>query len=280
VLSTIEQEKCTALNGVPTMYIAQLSHPEFNRFDLTSLRTGIVTGAPCPIEMMRQIVSDMGMEQITIAFGMTETSPVIFQSSTHESLERRVTTVGQVHPHVEVRLIDESGSPVRRGERGQVCVRGYSVMYGYWADPERTSETIDNDGWMHTGDIAVLDQDGYLNVVGRLKDMVIRGGENLFPREIEEFLVTHPDILQVQIFGVPDSRFGEELCAWVIPVEGSSIAEADIRRFCEGKISHQKIPKYVRMVEEIPMTASGKAMKSEMRRTMIECLGLREEQTA
>jgi fatty-acyl-CoA synthase len=280
VLRAIEEERCTALNGVPTMYIALLAHAEFSSFDLSSLRTGIVTGAPCPVEMMRRIVSDMGMKEITIAFGMTETSPVIFQSGTDETLERRTSTVGQAHPHVEVRLVDEAGRPVQRGERGQVCVRGYSVMHGYWSDPDKTSEVIDVDGWMHTGDVAVLDGDSYLNVVGRLKDMVIRGGENLFPREIEEFLVTHPKVQQAQVFGVPDPKFGEELCAWIIPVQGCSIAEAELKSFCDGRISHQKIPRYVRIVNEIPVTASGKAIKAAMRKQMIEELELSEEQTA
>lgn len=280
VLRTVEQERCTALSGVPTMFIAELAHPDFNRFDLSSLRTGIVTGAPCPIEMMRRIVSDMGLNEITIAFGMTETSPVIFQSGTQETLERRVTTVGRVHPHVEVRLIDDQGRPVKRGERGQVCVRGYSVMRGYWSDPSKTAEAIDHEGWMHTGDIAVMDQQGYLNIVGRLKDMVIRGGENLFPREIEEFLVTHPDVQQAQVFGVPDAKFGEELCVWIVLESDRTVSEADIRAFCEGRISHQKIPRYVRFVEEIPVTASGKAIKSTMRQTMIESLNLLEAQTA
>lgn len=280
VLRAIESEKCTALNGVPTMYIAQLAHPDFSRFDLSSLRTGIVTGAPCPIEMMRRIVSDMGMREVTIAFGMTETSPVIFQSGVSETLDRRVTTVGQLHPHVEVQLVDEVGRAVRRGERGEVCVRGYSVMHGYWSDPEKTTEAIDAEGWMHTGDIAVLDEQGYLNVVGRLKDMVIRGGENLFPREIEEFLATHPDVQQVQVFGVPDAKYGEELCAWIIAKPHNAITELDVRSFCEGQISHQKIPRYIRFVDAIPVTASGKAIKSTMRQAMIDELLLSEAQTA
>lgn len=273
VLTAVEAERCTALHGVPTMFIAEMDHPTFNERDLSSLRTGIVAGAPCPIEMMKRLVNDMGLAEITIAYGMTETSPIAFQTCCDDSLERRVATVGRVHPHVEVKVVDESGRTVRLGERGQVCIRGYSVMLGYWQEPEKTAEAI-KDGWMHTGDLGVLDEAGYLRIVGRSKDMVIRGGENLFPREIEEYLFRHPAVADVQVFGVPDNKYGEELCAWIVRKPGSKPSEEEIRDFCRGQISHQKIPRHIRFVEAFPITASGKARKTEMRKAMIEELGL------
>jgi fatty-acyl-CoA synthase len=273
VLTAVEAERCTALHGVPTMFIAEMDHPTFSERDLSSLRTGIVAGAPCPIEMMKRLVTQMGLAEITIAYGMTETSPIAFQTCYDDSLERRVATVGRVHPHVEVKVVDESGRTVRLGERGQVCIRGYSVMLGYWQEPEKTAEAI-KDGWMHTGDLGVLDEAGYLRIVGRSKDMVIRGGENLFPREIEEYLFRHPAVADVQVFGVPDNKYGEELCAWIVRKPGCKVSEAEIRDFCRGQISHQKIPRHIRFVEAFPITASGKARKTEMRKAMIEELGL------
>ncbi len=273
VLRAVERERCTALHGVPTMFIAEMDHPTFKQCDLSSLRTGIVAGAPCPIEMMKRLVSYMGLTEITIAYGMTETSPISFQTCIDDSLERRVATVGRVHPHVEVKVVDESGSIVKLNEHGQVCVRGYSVMLGYWDEPEKTADAV-KDGWMHTGDLGVLDEAGYLQIVGRIKDMVIRGGENLFPREIEEYLFRHPAVADVQVFGVPDQKYGEELCAWIVRKSDCETSEEDIRGFCQGQISHQKIPRYVRFVDSFPITASGKARKSEMRKAMIEELGL------
>ena len=273
VLTAVETERCTALHGVPTMFIAEMDHPTFSERDLSSLRTGIVAGAPCPIEMMKRLVNQMGLAEITIAYGMTETSPIAFQTCCDDSLERRVATVGRVHPHVEVKVVDESGGTVRVGERGQVCIRGYSVMLGYWQEPEKTAEAV-KDGWMHTGDLGVLDEAGYLRIVGRSKDMVIRGGENLFPREIEEYLFRHPAVADVQVFGVPDNKYGEELCAWIVRKPGSKPSEEEIRDFCRGQISHQKIPRHIRFVEAFPITASGKARKTEMRKAMIEELGL------
>lgn len=273
VLRAVEAERCTALHGVPTMFIAEMDHPTFKQRDLSSLRTGIVAGAPCPIEMMKRLVNYMGLAEMTIAYGMTETSPISFQTCIDDSLERRVATVGRVHPHVEVKVVDESGAIVKLDAHGQVCVRGYSVMLGYWDEPEKTADAV-KDGWMHTGDLGVLDDAGYLQIVGRIKDMVIRGGENLFPREIEEYLFRHPAVADVQVFGVPDKKYGEELCAWIVRKPGGETIEEDIRRFCQGQISHQKIPRYVRFVDAFPITASGKAMKSEMRKAMIEELGL------
>jgi fatty-acyl-CoA synthase len=273
VLRAVEAERCTALYGVPTMFIAEMDHSTFKQRDLSSLRTGIVAGAPCPIEMMKRVVDYMGLTEITIAYGMTETSPISFQTCIDDSLERRVATVGRVHPHVEVKVVDESGAIVKLGQPGQVCVRGYSVMLGYWDEPEKTADAI-RDGWMHTGDLGVLDDTGYLRIVGRIKDMVIRGGENLFPREIEEYLFRHPAVADVQVFGVPDKTYGEELCAWIVRKPGCQTTEEEIRQFCRGQISHQKIPRYVRFVDAFPITASGKARKNEMRKAMMEELGL------
>jgi fatty-acyl-CoA synthase len=279
-LKTIESERCTALYGVPTMFIAELDHPDFARFDLTSLRTGIMAGAPCPIEVMRKALDRMHMRDVTIAYGMTETSPVSFQSSTEDSIERRVTTIGRVHPHVEVKIVDSEGRIVPRGERGELCTRGYSVMSGYWGEEEKTREAIDAAGWMHTGDLATIDAEGYGNIVGRIKDMVIRGGENLYPREIEEFLYRHPKVQDVQVFGVADDRFGEELCAWVRVRQGETLTAEEVRGFCEGQIAHNKIPRYVEFVEEFPMTVTGKAQKFLMRQAVEERLGLRKAATA
>ncbi len=280
VLETVEAERCTALYGVPTMFIAELSHPEFKRFDLSSLRTGIMAGSPCPIEVMRRCVDEMHMSEVTIAYGMTETSPVSFQTSHDDPLERRVGTVGRVHPHVEVKIIDAEGRIVPRGTPGELCTRGYSVMLGYWGDAERTVEAIDRARWMHTGDLATLDEDGYCNIVGRLKDMVIRGGENVYPREVEEFLYRHKKIADVQVIGVPDRKYGEELCAWVKLKPGETATAEEIQDFCRGQIAHYKIPRYIRFVEAFPMTVTGKVQKFMMRAETISELGLAEEKTA
>ena len=279
-LKTVEAERCTALYGVPTMFIAELDHAEFSRFDLSSLRTGIMAGAPCPIAVMRRVLEQMHMRDVTIAYGMTETSPVSFQSSTEDSIERRVTTIGRVHPHVEVKIVDQEGRIAPRGERGELCTRGYSVMSGYWGEEEKTREAIDAAGWMHTGDLATIDAEGYGNIVGRIKDMVIRGGENLYPREIEEFLYRHPKVQDVQVFGVADERYGEELCAWVRVRAGEALTAEEVRRFCEGQIAHNKIPRYVEFVEDFPMTVTGKAQKFLMRQAVEERLGLRRADTA
>jgi fatty-acyl-CoA synthase len=273
-LTAVAGERCTGLYGVPTMFVALLGHPAFESFDLASLRTGIMAGAPCPIEVMKQVVSAMHMSQVTIAYGMTETSPVSFQSHVDDPIEKRVSTVGRIHPHVEVKLIDRSGRIVPVGERGELCTRGYSVMRGYWDDAEKTDEAVDAEGWMHTGDLGTIDADGYCNIVGRVKDMVIRGGENVYPREIEEFLYRHPKVKEVQVFGVPDEKYGEELCAWIVPQPGGTVTADDIRAFCEGQIAHYKIPRYVRQVSELPMTVTGKPQKFLMREAMIEELGL------
>lgn len=280
VLETVQAERCTALHGVPTMFIAELDHPDFSRYDLSSLRTGIMAGAPCPIEVMKRVIRDMGMREVTIAYGMTETSPVSFQSSVDDPLERRVATVGRIHPHVEVKIVGERGETLRPGAKGELCTRGYSVMRGYWDEPEKTAEAVDSAGWMHTGDLAVLDEAGYCNIVGRVKDMVIRGGENLFPREIEEYLFRHPGVQDVQVFGIPDAKYGEELCAWIVVKPGQKVSEADIRGFCQGQIAHQKIPRYIRFVDSFPVTATGKAQKFVMRKAMIDELGLKEAATA
>ncbi len=280
LLETVEAERCTTVNGVPTMFIAALGHPDFERFDLASLRTGIMAGAPCPIEVMRRVVEKMHMKEVTICYGMTETSPVSFQSSVDDPLERRVSSVGRVHPHVEVKLVDAEGRIVPRGVTGELLTRGYSVMLGYWDDPERTAEAIDRSGWMHTGDLAVIDEEGYCNIVGRVKDMVIRGGENLYPREIEEFFHRHPHVLDIQVVGVPDERFGEELCAWIMLKEGVLAAEEDMRAFCTGKIAHYKVPRYIRFVDEFPTTVTGKVQKFVIRQKMIEELKLSEAKTA
>jgi fatty-acyl-CoA synthase len=272
----VAQERCTSLYGVPTMLIAELALEGFGSYDLGSLRTGIMAGSPCPVEVMKQVVERMGMTEVTICYGMTETSPVSTQTRAGDSLDRRVSTVGRVHPHLEVKVVDpETGLTVPRGEPGEFCTRGYSVMLGYWEEPEKTTETIDRARWMHTGDLAVMDSDGYLNITGRIKDMVIRGGENVYPREVEEFLYTHPDILDAQVIGVPDACYGEELCAWVHLREGATELTAEVlRQFCTGKLAHYKIPRYVHLVEEFPMTVTGKIRKVEMRERSVELLGL------
>jgi fatty-acyl-CoA synthase len=265
-LRAVEQERCTSLYGVPTMFIAELALPDFGSYDLSTLRTGIMAGSPCPIEVMKRVVAEMHMAEVTICYGMTETSPVSTQTRADDDLERRVSTVGTVHPHVEVKVVDPGGLTVPRGEPGELCTRGYSVMLGYWGEPERTAEVIDAARWMHTGDLATMDADGYVQIVGRIKDMVIRGGENVYPREIEEFLYTHPDIVDAQVVGVPDRRYGEELVAWVILRPGAAeLTGAALREFCTGKLAHYKIPRYVHVVEEFPMTVTGKVRKVEMR---------------
>jgi fatty-acyl-CoA synthase len=279
-LSSIQQEKCTALYGVPTMFIAMLDHPRFKEFDLSSLRGGIMAGSPCPIAIMQRVVDEMHMPEVTIAYGMTETSPVSFQSSVDDSLELRVSTVGRIQPHLEVKLIDALGNTVSRGSSGELCTRGYSVMQGYWEDAARTAEVLDSEGWMHTGDLAVLDESGYCNIVGRIKDMIIRGGENIYPREIEEFLFAHPKVLGVSCFGVPDARYGEVLCAWIMLRPGTQASAEEIRQHCEGEIAHYKVPRYIVFVDEFPMTVTGKIQKFIMRDVMIERLGLTVEKTA
>ena len=279
-LEAVQAEGCTALYGVPTMFIAELDHPEFARFDFSTLRTGIMAGAPCPIEVMRRVVEQMNMGEVTIAYGMTETSPVSFQSAVDDPTERRVSTVGRIHPHLEVKIVDTEGRVVSRGQSGELCTRGYSVMLGYWGEAEKTAEVIDAARWMHTGDLAILDDEGYCNIVGRINDMVIRGGENLYPREIEEFLFRHPKIQQVQVFGVPDPRYGEELCAWIRVREGETMTEDEVRAFCQGQIAHQKIPRYVQFVEEFPMTVTGKVQKFIMRQIVEEQFGLKPDETA
>jgi len=280
VLRTVAEERCTGLHGVPTMFIAELEHPEFERFDLSSLRTGIMAGSPCPIEVMRRAVERMNLAEITICYGMTETSPVSFQSSTSDPLERRVSTVGRVHPHLEVKIVDAEGRIVPRGVAGELCTRGYSVMLGYWDDEARTRGAIDAARWMHTGDLAVLDAEGFCNIVGRIKDVVIRGGENVYPREVEEFLYRHPAIQDVQVFGVADDRYGEELCAWVKLRGGEALTAEAVQAFCRGQIAHQKVPRYVRFVEEFPMTVTGKMQKFLMREAMEQELGVRAAETA
>ena len=280
VLQTVASERCTGLHGVPTMFIAELEHPEFERFDLSSLRTGIMAGSPCPIEVMRRAVERMHLNEITICYGMTETSPVSFQSSTSDPLERRVSTVGRVHPHLEVKIIDAKGRIVPRGVAGELCTRGYSVMLGYWGDEARTRGVIDAARWMHTGDLATIDDEGFCNIVGRIKDVVIRGGENVYPREVEEFLYRHPAIQDVQAFGVPDPKYGEELCVWIKLRGGESLSEANVQDFCRGQIAHQKIPRYVRFVDEFPMTVTGKMQKFLMREAMQRELGVRAVETA
>lgn len=268
-LETVAQEKCTGLHGVPTMFIAELEHPRFAEFDLSSLRTGIMAGSPCPIEVMRRVVSDMHMDQVTIAYGMTETSPVSFQTVPEDPLERRVGSVGRIHPHLEVKLVGEDGAVVPRGMPGELCTRGYSVMLGYWDDAARTSEVIDAARWMHTGDLAVIDADGYCTIVGRLKDMIIRGGENVYPREIEEFLYSHPQIQDVQVFGVPDPKFGEQVCAWIRLREGGQASVAEIQDYCRRQLAYYKVPHHVRFVDAFPMTVTGKVQKFLMREAMI-----------
>ncbi|MGE0765610.1 MAG: AMP-binding protein [Hyphomicrobiaceae bacterium] len=279
-LKTVADERCTSLYGVPTMFIAELDHPQFKSFDLSSLRTGMMAGSPCPVEVMRRCVRDMNLTEMTIGYGMTETSPVSTQTLIGDSLEKQTGTVGCAHPHVEIKIIDAEGRIVPRGEPGEFCTRGYSVMLGYWDDADRTAEAIDRSGWMHTGDLATMDGDGYCNIVGRIKDMVIRGGENIYPREIEEFLYRHPAVQDVQVFGIPDQRYGEELCAWVRVRAGESVTAEAIKDFCQGQIAHYKIPRHIRFVAEFPMTVTGKVQKFIMRRQMAEELGLSEEKTA
>jgi fatty-acyl-CoA synthase len=279
-LETVEAERCTGLHGVPTMFVAMLDHPRFSEFDLSSLRTGIMAGSPCPIEVMKRVVADMHQREITIAYGMTETSPVSFQSSADDPLERRVSTVGRIQPHLEVKIVDLDGRIVPPGTPGELLTRGYSVMRGYWGDEENTHAAIDDARWMHTGDLATIDAEGYCNIVGRIKDMVIRGGENIYPREIEEFLYTHPAISDVQVFGVPDAKFGEELCAWIRKREGTTLSEAEVIAFCKGTIAHYKVPRYVRFVDAFPMTITGKVQKFIMRERMAEELKVKEAKTA
>ena len=275
VLTTIQEERCTSLYGVPTMFIAELAHPDLETFDLSSLRTGIMAGSPCPVEVMKQVISDMNMSDVTIAYGMTETSPVSTQTMTTDTIDRRVSTVGRVHPHVEIKIIDpESGKTVERGQDGELCTRGYSIMLGYWNDPQRTEESIDTEGWMHSGDLATMDPDGYVNIVGRIKDMIIRGGENIYPREIEEYLYGHPAIEDVQVIGVPDVKYGEQVMAWVKLREGADATAEDIRAFCRGRIAHFKVPRYVKFVDGFPMTVTGKIRKVEMREVSIAELEL------
>jgi fatty-acyl-CoA synthase len=275
-LQAVQDQRCTSLYGVPTMFIAQLQHPDFAGYDLSSLRTGIMAGSPCPVEVMKRVVAEMHMEEVTICYGMTETSPVSTQTRRDDDLERRVSTVGTVHPHVEVKVVNpESGLTLPRGEPGELCTRGYSVMLGYWEEPEKSADVLDRAGWMHTGDLATMDADGYLNIVGRIKDMVIRGGENVYPREIEEFLYSHPDIADVQVIGVPDEKYGEELCAWVRLVDGADVLTVEaLREFCTGKLAHYKIPRYVQVVDVFPMTVTGKIRKVEMRQRSDGLLGL------
>ena len=273
VLEALQAERCTALYGVPTMFIAMLNHPDFGRFDLGALRTGIMAGSPCPMAVMQEVIDRMHMHQVTIAYGMTETSPVSFQSDTDDPLDQRVSTVGRIQPHLEVKLVDEGGLTVPRGEPGELCTRGYSVMLGYWGDPERTAEAIDAEGWMHTGDLATIDDQGYCRIVGRTKDMVIRGGENIYPREIEEYLLPHPHIADAQVIGVPDEKFGEELCAWIVLRPDARMTDEDIRVHCRGRIAHYKVPRYIRFVDGFPMTVTGKVQKFAMRAEMVRILG-------
>jgi fatty-acyl-CoA synthase len=272
-LSAVARYKCTALHGVPTMFIAELEHPNFSSYDTSGLRTGIMAGAPCPIETMRQVIQRMHMREVTIGYGMTETSPISFQSRIDEPIERRVATVGRVHPHVEVKIIDAAGNLVPVGASGELCTRGYSVMRGYWDDADRTAEAIDASGWMHSGDLAAIDAEGYCTIVGRLKDMLIRGGENIYPREIEDFLIKHPKVQSVQVFGVPDHRLGEEICAFIVLKSGQSATAEEIRSFCQGQISHHKVPRHIHFVAEFPMTATGKPQKFIMREQIMRELG-------
>jgi fatty-acyl-CoA synthase len=273
-LRAVQDERCTSLYGVPTMFIAELEHPNFSQYDLSSLRTGIMAGSPCPIETMRRCVSQMHMSEVTICYGMTETSPVSTQTRADDSLERRTETVGQAHPHVQVKVIDPvTGLMVPRGETGELCTRAYSVMRGYWEQPDKTAEVLIN-GWMHTGDLAVMDSEGYLAIVGRSKDMVIRGGENVYPREVEEFLYSHPDIEDVQVVGVPDARYGEELLAAVRLRAGAALTEDEVREYCRGRLAHYKVPRYVTFVAEYPMTVTGKIQKFKIREAAVTELGL------
>ena len=275
-LRAVHQERCTSLYGVPTMFIAELSDADFDGFDLSSLRTGIMAGSPCPVEVMKKVIDRMGMREVTICYGMTETSPVSTQTRVADSVEQRTATTGRVHPHLEIKLVDvQTGLTVARGDQGELCTRGYSVMLGYWNEPEKTAEVIDAARWMHTGDLATMDHDGYVSITGRSKDMVIRGGENVYPREVEEFLYTHPDILDAQVIGVPDEKYGEQIMAWVRMRPGAEPLTADsLRAYCAGQLAHYKIPRYVHIVDEFPMTVTGKVRKVEMRARAVEILGL------
>lgn len=279
-LRAVQAQRCTALHGVPTMFISMLDHARFHDFDLGSLRTGIMAGAPCPIETMRRVVDEMHMNEVTIAYGMTETSPISFQSGVDDPIDRRVSTVGRIQPHAEVKIVDDAGRIAAVGARGELCTRGYLVMRGYWDDPERTREAIDEAGWMHTGDLATIDTDGYCNIVGRVKDMLIRGGENVYPREIEEFLHTHPKVQSAQVFGVPDPRLGEEVCAWIVLRAGHDATAAEIMAFCDGRIAHYKVPRHIRFVPEFPMTVTGKPQKFLMREQTMRELGRSQARTA
>lgn len=275
VLEAVQDEKCTSLYGVPTMFIAELGVPEFESYDLSSLRTGIMAGSPCPVEVMKQVIERMNMDEVTIAYGMTETSPVSTQTGADDSIDQRVGSVGRVHPHVEIRVADpETGETVARGESGEFQTRGYSVMEGYWNEEEKTAQAIDAEGWMHTGDLAVMDVDGYVNITGRIKDLIIRGGENISPREIEEFLYGHPDIIDVQVVGVPDEKFGEEVCAFIQARDEASVDTDAVREFCQGKIAHYKVPRYVLSIDDFPMTVTGKIQKYLLRDAAVEQLGL------
>ena len=281
VLETVQAERCTALYGVPTMFIAELDHPRFAELDLTCLRTGIMAGSPCPVETMKQVQSRMNMREVTICYGMTETSPVSTQSAVDDPLDKRVSTVGRVHPHVEVKIVDPAdGQTVPRGTSGELCTRGYSVMIGYWRDEEATARAIDADGWMHTGDLATMDEDGYVKIVGRIKDVIIRGGENIYPREVEEYLHTHPAISEAQVIGVPSAKYGEEVMAWVRCKPGASATEADLLAHCKGRIATYKIPRYWKFVDQFPMTVTGKVQKFRMREMAAEELGLAAMPTA
>jgi fatty-acyl-CoA synthase len=275
VLQAVQEERCTALFGVPTMFIAELGHADFSTFDLSSLRTGIMAGSPCPVEVMKKVISLMHMSEVEIGYGMTETSPISTQTRIDAPLEKRVGTVGVIHPHLEIKIVDPAtGKVVPLGEAGELCTRGYSVMPGYWKNPEATAQAIDSAHWMHTGDLASMDSEGYINIVGRIKDMIIRGGENVYPREIEEFLHTHPKVSDVQVIGVPDARYGEEIAAWVKLKPGEEVTAEELKDFCKGKISHYKVPRYFKFVNEFPMTVTGKPQKFQMRRQSIEELSL------
>jgi fatty-acyl-CoA synthase len=275
-LAALQAERCTSLYGVPTMFIAELAHPRFGEFDLSSLRTGVMAGAPCPVEVMKRVIGEMHMDEVAICYGMTETSPVSTMTRRDDGLVQRTETVGQVMPHIEVKIVDpDTGQLARRGEPGELHTRGYSVMLGYWDEPDRTAEAIDPGRWMHTGDLATMNAEGYVNVVGRIKDMVIRGGENVYPREIEEYLHTHPDIADVQVIGVPDRKYGEELMAWIVPRPGAEPLSAEqVQEFCAGRLAHYKIPRFVHVVDGFPMTVTGKIRKVEMREQAVDLLGL------
>jgi fatty-acyl-CoA synthase len=277
VLQTVEEEQCTALYGVPTMFIAELAHPDFAKFNLTSLRTGVMAGSPCPVEVMKKVVSLMHMSEVEICYGMTETSPVSTQTRIDSPLDKRVGTVGVIHPHLEIKIIDPATSQiVPIGETGELCTRGYSVMLGYWNNEQATAGAIDQARWMHTGDLATMDVEGYINIVGRIKDMIIRGGENVYPREIEEFLYTHPKVSDVQVIGVPDARYGEEIMAWVKVNAGEQITDEELKEFCKGQIAHYKIPRYIKFVDDFPMTVTGKIQKYQMRQQSTQELGLQD----